>query len=138
MAPEENPSRALLTLEQYERLISAATSEGGQIECFVKLAWHTAAKGPTVRLALLPASVREPPASERRTLPRPKGPGRLEVYLSPDEEAQRRYSRVQSPDNPDGDSRRLTAKDPDAMSSFIVRTARSAGIESQRCRSLLR
>ena len=46
---EENPSRAVLTLEQYQRLVAAAAKEGGQIECFVKLAWHTGHRSSSIR-----------------------------------------------------------------------------------------
>jgi integrase len=46
---EENPSRALLTLGQYQRFVSAAAKEGGQIECFVKLAWHTGHRSSSIR-----------------------------------------------------------------------------------------
>jgi integrase len=46
---EENPSRTVLTLEQYQRLVGAAAKEGGQVECFVKLAWHTGHRSSSIR-----------------------------------------------------------------------------------------
>jgi integrase len=46
---EENPSRAMLTLEQYRRLESASARDGGQVECFVKLAWHTGHRSSSIR-----------------------------------------------------------------------------------------
>ncbi|MFL5612397.1 MAG: tyrosine-type recombinase/integrase [Gemmatimonadaceae bacterium] len=46
---EENPSRAILTIEQYQRLLAAAAKEGGLVECFVKLAWHTGHRSSSIR-----------------------------------------------------------------------------------------
>ena len=45
---EENPSRAVLSLEQYQRLISAAAKEGGETECFVRLAWHSGHRSQSI------------------------------------------------------------------------------------------
>ena len=46
---EENPRRALLAEDQYQRILAAAADEGNDVECFVKLAWYTGHRGNSIR-----------------------------------------------------------------------------------------
>ena len=46
---EESPRRALLSVEQYEAVRSAATAIGPRLECFVVLAWLTGHRAASLR-----------------------------------------------------------------------------------------